>query len=121
GRGEQEGRVWRLDAAGPESWIMGSLGASITQIPYPIDVGVHLDTDAHEHVLVGWLDIMWLTDETTVKHTYAPQTTNTDLLAGADSYADVVAAVDSFLEILANDNSQGTALSAEGLSGLRCS
>ncbi len=121
GRGEQEGRVWRLDAAGPESWIMGSLGASITQIPYPIDVGVHFDTDAHEHVLVGWLDIMWLTDETTVKHTYALQTTNTDLLAGADSYADVVAAVDSFLQILANDNSQGTALSAEGLSGLRCS
>lgn len=123
GQGEHFERTWTLRCAGEESWYMGSLGTGVTQTPYPIEVGVQLNEDAGEHALVGWLDLVSLFDETDVVHVYAPQTTDTALLSGADSYADLVAGVHSFLQILASDNSQGTALNAEGvntMSGLRC-
>lgn len=122
GQGEHYAGTWTLRCAGEASWYMGSLGTGVSQTPYPIEVGVQLDEDAGEHVLVGWLDLVSIFDETSVDHIYAPQTTNTALLSGADSYADLVTGVNSFLQILASDNSQGTALNAEGTnttSGLR--
>lgn len=126
GRGEHEGKTWSLQCAGMESWLGGSLGTSFTQAELPAEVGLTINEDAQEHVLIGVLDIVDLFEETEPEDDinavrFTDPTTNTALLVGAESYEDVAAALDSFLSILESDNSYGVALTDIGESGLRYS
>lgn len=126
GLGDPTEKTWTIGVAGPESWLGGTLGTAFEQNPVEVLVGVELDEDANEHVLIGVLDIVHLFDETDPDddvnaYVYTDPTTNTALLSGAADYDDIATAMNSFLDVLQDDATYGSALSSEGNSSLRYS
>lgn len=118
GQGEHDEHVWSLTCAGPESWVMGTMGAGFSAEPLPIEVETTLDEEAGEHVLRGRLVVINLWDPSEVAYTYVANDIDSTSLAGATSYDDFVTGIQTALAAWEADASSGQALSAAGFSSL---
>lgn len=123
GQGDVEGRVWSFQAAGPESWIGGTIGLGYPVEERTIEADAPLNEEADEHVLYGVLLVENLFNAAESGFTYADPYIDSTSLAGATTYEDFVSGMDTFLGGMAADDSTsdtpGISLNDHGVSDLR--